>query len=436
MSRNIPLYALIMIAVCSPLAVHAGGGGAGGQSKGSFIVRIQNTATASTAAPLVAIDSVEIGDGGNNAASIEGTSLGSVAQAYRMSKTETTIAQYNAFLNAVAQRGDGANAAVIESLYDSRMATDLNVAGISRAGAGTEASPYVYTAIGDPSKPIAYVTWFNAARFANWLHNGATATSDTENGAYPLNGALSGIITKNASATFWIPSEDEWFKAAYYKGGSTSAGYWRFPTQSDDFPENSSSTNANNANFQRLGVFSVTQGTTLDAAQNYLTAVGTFAGSPSAYGTFDQGGNVDEWTDTTKSTQFGVARITRGGAWNSGGLNNDVSPTSTALPTDRTNKIGFRLATIGGSATSGTLSGTFMVKAGSTQTALRRIAPNEVTQFSLRQGTFTVEAQDAVNPNLKTAQEFSTRNNRTTRITISASGGAISIQEAPVGATF
>ena len=434
MTKTIPLYALLLVCALSPLAVHAGGGTA--QNKGSFIVRIQNTSTGTTSTPLVAIDSVEIGDGGNTAASIGGASLGSVAQTYRMSKTEVTIAQYTTFLNAIAQRGDGANGAVVESLYDSRMGTDLNVAGISRAGAGTESSPYVYTTIGDSSKPIAYVTWFNAARFANWLHNGATTTSDIENGAYPLNGALSGIITKNTSATFWIPSEDEWFKAAHYKGGSTSAGYWRFPTQSDDFPENSSSTNANNANFQRLGVFSVTQGTTLDAAQNYLTAVGTFTGSPSAYGTFDQGGNVDEWTDTTTSTQFGIARITRGGAWNSGGLNSDVSPTSTALPNDRTNKIGFRLATVAGSASGGTLSGTFMVKVGTPQTALRRLAPNEITQFSLRQGTFLVEAQDAVNPNLKAAKEFSTRNNRTTRITVSSAGGTITIQEAPAGATF
>ena len=33
---------------------------------------------------------------------------------------------------------------------------------------------------------------------------------------YTLNGATSGIITKNANSTFWIPSEDEWYKAAYY----------------------------------------------------------------------------------------------------------------------------------------------------------------------------------------------------------------------------
>lgn len=435
MRKQIILTLLTTLALSIPATLHAGGGGGGG-AKTTFSVRIKNTSTGIASTPLVAIETVEVGNAGNAATTIEGRALGAVAQVYRMSKTEVTIAQYTAFLNAVAKRGDGANSAVIESLYDSRMATDLNVAGLSRTGTGTEASPYAYTAIGDPAKPIAYVTWFNAARFANWIHNGAKETSDIENGAYPLNGALSGIIAKNPTAIWWIPSEDEWFKAAYYKGGGVSAGYWRYPTQSDDFPGNSSSTESNHANFLRNSTFSVTQSSTLDTNQNYLTAGATFSNAPSAYGTFDQGGNLDEWTDGLATTTFGTARITRGGAWNSGGLNNDASPTSTALPNDRTNKIGFRLARATGEESGSTLSGTFMVRAGTTQTPLKRVAPNEIVQFSLRQGTFRVEAQDATNPSLSAAKEFSTLNNRTTRITIDTTGGTINIQEAPSGSTF
>ena len=37
-------------------------------------------------------------------------------------------------------------------------------------------------------------------------------------------------------ALFFLPSEDEWYKAAYYKGGGTNAGYWDYPTQSDTAP--------------------------------------------------------------------------------------------------------------------------------------------------------------------------------------------------------
>lgn len=435
MKQNLTLTILALLALTLPSDIHAGGGG-NTRRKNPFVVRVKNISTGVTSPPLVALDTVEVTDAGNLATTIEGTAFGSVADSYRIGKTEVTIAQYTAFLNAIATRSDGANGAVIDSLYDARMATDAAVAGISRSGSGSETSPFLYTTIGDASKPIAYVSWFNAARFANWLHNGATESADIENGAYPLNGALSGIIAKNPTATWWIPTEDEWFKAAYYKGGGSSAGYWRYPTQSDDFPGNSSSADSNHANFSRLGVFSVTQSTTLDSAQNYLTAAGTFTNSPSAYGTCDQGGNLDEWTDGTKTTAFGDARITRGGAWNSGGLNNDATPTSTALPSDRSNKIGFRLARSSGEESSTTPSGTFLVKVGATETTLRRIAPNEVTQFAVRQGTFTVEAQDAINPHVRAAKDFSTRSNRTTRVTVNVSGSAINIQEAAATDTF
>jgi formylglycine-generating enzyme required for sulfatase activity len=434
MKRHLPLALLMLCALALPTDLSAGGGGAG--NKALAVVRIKNTFPGSTSTPLVVLDTVEIADPGNAGMTLDGASLGAVAQSFRMAKHEISIAHYVTFLNATAQRGDGANGAIIESLYDPRMASDLTVAGISRTGAGSEASPYIYEAVGDPLKPIAHVTWFNAARFANWLHNGAAAGSDTENGAYTLNGATSGIISKNPTATWWIPSQDEWFKAAYYKGNGTTAGYWRYPTQSDDFPRNSSSADSNNANFLRLGLFSVTQSSTLDTARNYLSAVGTFVNSPSAYGTFDQGGNLDEWTDGAKTTGFGIERITRGGAWNSGGLNNDATPSSTAFPSDRSSKIGFRLARTTGPDSSGALSGTFMVKAGATEVSLRRIAPNEVTQFAIRQGSFTVETQDANNPNLRTAKDFSTGNKRTTLITVSAVDGVIILQEAGADATF
>ena len=45
-------------------------------------------------------------------------------------------------------------------------------------------------------------------------------------------------ITRNAGATYFIPSENEWYKAAYYKGGGTNAGYWLYPTKSNTAPSN------------------------------------------------------------------------------------------------------------------------------------------------------------------------------------------------------
>lgn len=410
----------------APNSVIAGGGGAA--TKTNTNVRIKNMSAADANTPLLAIESVEVGDAGNDPAFINSESAGYVGSSFRMSKYEISIAEYVTFLNTVARRGDGANATVVASLYDSRMATDANVAGIARSGTGMESSPYVYSAIGDPKKPIAYVDWFSAARFANWMHNGATATADIENGAYNLAGGFDPTASRQPGAKWWIPSHDEWFKAAYYKGGSTAAGYWMFPTRSDTLPENTPSTGSNHANFIHLGLFAVTQSATLDSSLNYLTAVGTFANSPSAYGTFDQGGNLEEWTDDVVYTTFGASRRTRGGAWNSGGLNDDVNPIPTALPSDRSNKIGFRLAR-STSASSVSTSRTFTVKLGTTvQFGIERnILPGQIVQFRVNKGNFTVIATDAEVATATTTATFNTGSKKTIFIEVNGDGSQVTL---------
>jgi formylglycine-generating enzyme required for sulfatase activity len=256
------------------------------------------------AQPLVNIETVTIGDPGNAA---DTTGYGAVANVFAIGKYEVTIGQYTTFLNAVAATDPYA-------LYNPSMATDLNVAGISRSGAS---GSYTYAVVnngGDSSnRPITYVSWFDAARFCNWLHNGATNGASTETGAYTLNGASSGIIAKNPGATWWIPSEDEWFKAAYYKGGGTNAGYWLYPTESDSAPGNTIGGAANQANYY-AGDFAVTQSANYSATLNYLTDAGVFGNSTSAYDTYDQGGNVYEWNDGVVGSSRGV----RGGNWGSG----------------------------------------------------------------------------------------------------------------------
>ena len=85
--------------------------------------------------------------------------------------------------------------------------------------------------------PVFDVTWGDAARFANWLQNGqptnlGEAAGSTETGAYTLNGATSQsalmAISRNAGATYFIPSENEWYKAAYFNPSNST--YWTYPT--------------------------------------------------------------------------------------------------------------------------------------------------------------------------------------------------------------
>jgi hypothetical protein len=40
-------------------------------------------------------------------------------------------------------------------------------------------------------------------------------SGSTETGVYELNGATSGIFTAQSGATIWLPTESEWYKAAY-----------------------------------------------------------------------------------------------------------------------------------------------------------------------------------------------------------------------------
>ena len=135
------------------------------------------------------------------------------------------------------------------------------------------------------------------------MHNGQGMAS-TETGAYTLRGKTSGsTVQVNRNARFSLPTQDEWYKAAYYspKLNAGFGGYYVFPSQSDATPgsipgnEVKAGSRRNQANYYN-GTFSVTQQQLLSAQgdQNYLTNVGAFSKSSSHYGTFDQGGNVYE----------------------------------------------------------------------------------------------------------------------------------------------
>jgi sulfatase modifying factor 1 len=241
---------------------------------------------------VVAVDMVTVGNPGN---ANDATGYGAVNYSYQIGKVEITIGQYAEFLNAVAKSDP-------YSLYDPNMGTSLSTAGISRSG---QSGSYDYIVMSNSgNKPIAYIDWFDAARFANWMHNGQDMDG-TETGAYTLlNGQTYGTApARNPGARFYIPTENEWYKAAYYSPllNSGSGGYWTYATQSDTAPGNSNGSGGNLANYYN-GVYSVTQSASYSSSQNYLTDVGAYTLSASFYGTFDQSGNVCEWNDLTAGT--------------------------------------------------------------------------------------------------------------------------------------
>ncbi len=313
-------------------------------------------------AQTVTIQMSQVGNPGNLAdqtTNNDGSSgHGSVGYTYYIGSYDITVAQYTAFLNAVALTDQ-------YSLYNPNMASDQNIGGIQQSG--TQGA-FSYSVIGESgSDPITYVSWLDAARFCNWLENGQPTTGienikTTEEGSYTLNGDTdlfgeSGSETKNPGSIWWIPTEDEWYKAAYYDPtlNEQTGNYWGYATRSNNPPGNvigATPDQANyivngngndNANVSGTG-YSVTQNPIFSSTQNYLTPVGSFTASASFYMTYDQSGDVYQWSDSILGTQ---ERGLRGGAWSDGATGS--TPLSSAYrfeggPTMETNYIGFRVA--------------------------------------------------------------------------------------------
>ena len=196
---------------------------------------------------------------------------------------------------------------------------------------------------------MLFVSWFDALRFANWLHNGqpsgAQAAGTTEDGAYTFSGATT-AGARNALALVFLPTENEWYKAAYYDGGS--ATWFDYPMGTDTAPLSSAPPGGATSGNLRApsNEFAVTGSATFVSTTNYLTDVGAYTTAASPYGTFDQGGNAWEWNETAS----GASRSVRGGGWSDSADGLLASqPHYTALgdlPTNENYYVGIRVATV------------------------------------------------------------------------------------------
>ncbi len=295
-------------------------------------------------ARAITISTVPVGNAGN--LRDPASTYGAVNYAYSIGTTEVTNSQYVAFLNAVAAYDP-------YGLYN----TDMEGWGIVRKGVlnsrgSAYIAPYTYSVEAPAlngsytydNKPVVYVTWADAARFANWLSNGQPAGAEgpgtTETGSYTINGAVTVAalmaVTRNAGATWVLPTENEWYKAAYYNPNTGS--YYTYPTSSNSVPNNNppSADTGNSANYGHPG------------STYALTDTGAYALSPGPYGTFDQGGNVWEWDEAAVS---GAYRKIRGGSWYYGSGDLRVSSSqaltpSVDFPFDGYNDVGIRVVSL------------------------------------------------------------------------------------------
>jgi len=252
----------------------------------------------------VTIDMVTVGNPGNAPDTrYNGVSVGSVDHVYQIGKYEVTAGQYTEFLNAVAK--DDPN-----GLYNTFMVSSYG-ANIQRTGSSPN---YSYSVAPDwADRPVNYVSLWDAARFANWLDNGQPTgpqgPGTTEDGAY-LNIGNHATFARQPGARFFIPTENEWYKAAYHKNDGVTGNYWDYPTASDTAPINTLPDPGNHANF--YDVFGTGSNNYTIGSPYYRTEVGEFENSTSPYGTFDQGGNAWEWNETVVSSS---SRGLRGGSF-------------------------------------------------------------------------------------------------------------------------
>ena len=301
--------------------------------------------------------------------------VGAVAQAFYMGSHEVTNAEYVEFLNARA-------ASDPRGLYSSPMTADPR-GGIVRTG-----SEGAYRYVSKPNmadKPVNFVGYLDAVRFTNWLHHGQ-GNGDTESGAYTVTG--SGAQPRNADARWFLPSEDEWYKAAYYDPtrNSNKGGYYDYPTRSDAIPQPAVADAAGMIANSGPNVANYASQANWGGQRGHLTTVGSAGpAATSYYGTNDQGGNVWEWNETPFGT---TGRGVRGGSWD------DVASSMAArmrLSYDAnddtgTRFLGFRVATRTPPAPTipGDLNGSGQLDAGDIDLLAERIrAGSQLTRYDL-----------------------------------------------------
>lgn len=289
---------------------------------------------------------VRVENSGNTA---DTTTYGAVSYNYRIGKFELTNDEYVEFLNAVARDDhDSSNVTYFTNtvdmgLYDPMMETEAPNNGISRNAVFPD---YYYASLrGMNKKPVVFISYVDATRYANWLHNGKPVSTRYKNCIITYAGGVTtvildnhgysagdeivfncsdgstfgGTLTKNtkykvassgltsssfivnttgnanvtftgtgsfyvkkfydkstylnagaytvslpettapaktAAARYWIPTENEWYKAAYYdpaKGGVGSPGYWNYPTRSDTVPSGVSADSNGNGSYNPGG---------------------------------------------------------------------------------------------------------------------------------------------------------------------------------------
>jgi hypothetical protein len=234
--------------------------------------------------------------------------------------------------------------------YSYRMGTyEISQDAITKASASTPALTNVVAGAWGASQPAANMTWYEAAAFVNWMNTstGHQAAYDLSfSGSWSMNLWSSGDawqadgenLFRHKDAYYFLPSENEWYKAAFHKNDGVTVNYWDYATGSNNMPDGIDF----NGDTAFDAVFD--QGFSA-AAPNAVANVGL----TSAYGTFGQNGNVYEWMESANdgiNNDSSESRVFRGGNWvgPESVLRSSVLDNST--PAGQDTSVGFRVASV------------------------------------------------------------------------------------------
>lgn len=230
--------------------------------------------------------------------SLIGRPIGGGSWDFAIARTEVTQGQWVEFINTFA-----AEPVPQGQVYGPRLLQLLNGEGVGPGMYGTHLSSqgrFVWAVEPDGAPRPMTVSWFGAAAYCNWLHNGRQGTVESlVLGAYDLRNWVSGEpqttadITRLPGARYWIPSYDEWAVAAFFdpnRHGPGQPGWWEYLNGRDRLgipgPAGVGETSANWESSVPGGAIEVR-----------LLPVASYPNSQSPWGLLDTSGTFPEWLE-------------------------------------------------------------------------------------------------------------------------------------------
>jgi formylglycine-generating enzyme len=198
------------------------------------------------------------------------------------------------------------------------------------------------------SVPTDFVSWYEAAQFVNWLNTstnhqaaykftGTQGTSDYTFVAWSTTdaGYDAGNPYRNTAAEYFLPTENEWVKAAYWNGTALQT----YATRPGDTLFRGNGTNGGWNYYNRV--------TGADPPADAPWNVGS--GSQELNGTYDMMGNLSEWLEGPwNDGDYDAAsrRAVRSGRWDFDSSILASSSRGNGPPEYAAYPVGFRVASI------------------------------------------------------------------------------------------